>query len=167
MLIVRATRKLLDRVGGPSLAAGDYSTTVLGQWYATVLFWRPQLVLLVNASTLVPVLMPFAPSGTVCDRIGDEIATVLTVHQVAAPVVADERHRMLEVRLGRTADRRVVGAMTKFGRLAKFARAEDPGRVCRIWPAGWPPRRVVPCSSATSARTVNWPRSFATHRSDV
>ena len=127
MLIVRATRKLLDRVGGPTLAGGDFSTTVLGQWYATVLFWRPQLVLLVNAATLVPVLMPFAPTGTVCARVGDEIAAVLAAHHVPAPVVADERHRMLEVRLGRTADRRVVAAMTRFTRLARLARTQDPG----------------------------------------
>jgi hypothetical protein len=32
VLIVRATKKLLDRIGPPTLRDGEQSTTVLGQW---------------------------------------------------------------------------------------------------------------------------------------
>lgn len=45
MLIVRATKKLLDRIGPPSLREGEQSTTLMGQWYATAVFWRPQVAL--------------------------------------------------------------------------------------------------------------------------
>ncbi|MDX6430506.1 MAG: hypothetical protein QOE54_2872 [Streptosporangiaceae bacterium] len=38
MLIVRATKKLLHRIGPPSLGEGAESTTLLGQWYATAVF---------------------------------------------------------------------------------------------------------------------------------
>jgi hypothetical protein len=31
---------------------------MLGSWYATVLLWKPQVALLVNEKTLLPVLMP-------------------------------------------------------------------------------------------------------------
>ena len=41
-----ATKKLLDRIGPPTLQDGEQSTTVLGQWYATALPWRPQVALL-------------------------------------------------------------------------------------------------------------------------
>jgi hypothetical protein len=40
MLIVRATKKLLDRLGPPNLDEEEQSTTVLGQWYATAVFWQ-------------------------------------------------------------------------------------------------------------------------------
>jgi hypothetical protein len=59
VLIVRATKKLLDRIGPPTLRDGEQSTTVLGQWYATALPWRPQVALLVNEPTLLPVLSPW------------------------------------------------------------------------------------------------------------
>ena len=39
------------------------SSTVLGDWYTNVLFWRPQVALFVDASSFVPVLMPLAPSA--------------------------------------------------------------------------------------------------------
>lgn len=48
MFTIHATRKLLDRVGcrlDSSIAA---SSTMLGGWYATALFWKPQVVMLVN-----------------------------------------------------------------------------------------------------------------------
>ncbi|MBE1533204.1 hypothetical protein H4W34_003037 [Actinomadura algeriensis] len=41
MLVVRATKKLLDRVGPPDLE-DEEPDTLLGQWYATALFWRPR-----------------------------------------------------------------------------------------------------------------------------
>ncbi|MGH3826906.1 MAG: DUF6933 domain-containing protein, partial [Pseudonocardiaceae bacterium] len=64
MLIVRATKKLLDRLDPPGPDAGPASTTLLGDWYATALFWRPQVALLVSEVTLLPVLMPLAPAAT-------------------------------------------------------------------------------------------------------
>jgi hypothetical protein len=61
VLIVRATKKLLERIGPPSLDGGEQSTTLMGQWYATAIFWKPQVALFVNEPTLLPVLMPLAP----------------------------------------------------------------------------------------------------------
>jgi hypothetical protein len=65
VLIVRATRKLLDRIGPPSLGEGEQSTTLMGQWYATAMFWKPQVALFVNEPTLLPVLMPSDLAGEV------------------------------------------------------------------------------------------------------
>ncbi|MCB0995944.1 MAG: hypothetical protein KDB21_12680 [Acidimicrobiales bacterium] len=58
MYTVRGTKKLLDRVGRPMSEPLPSSTTVLGDWYANVLFWRPQVAMFVSASTFVPVLLP-------------------------------------------------------------------------------------------------------------
>jgi hypothetical protein len=87
VLIVRATRKLLDRLGGPTLRTGEDSTTLLGQWYATVLPWRPQAVLLVNEATLLPVLMPLAPAATLLARIPPQVAAVLAAHHTPAAIL--------------------------------------------------------------------------------
>lgn len=57
MLILRATKKLLDRIGPPNLDEGEQPTTLLGQWYATAIFWKPQVALFVNEPTLLPALM--------------------------------------------------------------------------------------------------------------
>lgn len=126
MLIVRATQKLLHRVGSPTLRDGEHSTTLLGQWYATALFWKPQVVLLVNETTLLPVLMPLAPAATLPTRIAEQIATVLTAHGTAPAIVEDELHRMRPSRLARTANRSVVGVMTEFTHLAKVYRDRNP-----------------------------------------
>ena len=82
MFVVHGTRKFLDRVSGPTAAAVEQSTTALGDWYATVLFWKPQVALFVNESTLLPVLVPFAPAATVIPRFTAAVATVLRVHRV-------------------------------------------------------------------------------------
>ena len=76
MFTVRGTKKFLDRVGRP-IADPPSSTTVLGDWYANVLFWRPQVALFVNAATFVPVLMPLAPVAGVVARFPMAMAEVL------------------------------------------------------------------------------------------
>jgi hypothetical protein len=42
-----------------------------------VLFWRPQLALMVNEETLFPVLLPLAPAATVLFRFLDALAASL------------------------------------------------------------------------------------------
>jgi hypothetical protein len=126
VLIVRATKKLL-RLAGPSTARdADRGTTLLGPWYATVLFWRPRIVLLVNETTLLPVLLPLAPTATLTSRIAEQISTVLTVHQAPTTFVEQERRHMQTAQLGVTANRSVVGVMTEFTRLAEIHHHDDP-----------------------------------------
>lgn len=122
MLVVRATKKLLDRVGGPTLEVGGRSTTLLGPWYASVLRGRPQLALLVNERTLVPVLMPQAPAATLLSMAASQIAMVLSADCVPEQIVSDEVERMREGRIAQTANRTVVGVMVEFTRLAAFDR---------------------------------------------
>ena len=54
MLVVRGTRKFLDRVAASPEALVEESTTALGDWYATVLFWNSRVASFVNESTLLP-----------------------------------------------------------------------------------------------------------------
>ncbi|MCP4966026.1 MAG: hypothetical protein GY926_12420 [bacterium] len=42
---IHATKKLLDRVKRPAEAPVDEPSTVLGSWYATAVFWKPQVAI--------------------------------------------------------------------------------------------------------------------------
>ena len=114
MLVLRGTKKLRDRVKGAPAAGGDESTTALGDWFANALFWRPQVALLVNGRTLLPVFMELAPATTLLDRASAAIEAVLRRHGVDDPFLAAERDAMSEVRVAPTNDRSVLGVMNEF-----------------------------------------------------
>ena len=80
MVIIHGTQRFRDRVTAVPAAEVETSTTILGPWYATVLRWRPAVALFVNASTLLPVFMPFAPTRTLLDRFPVAVAEVLAAH---------------------------------------------------------------------------------------
>jgi hypothetical protein len=126
VLIVRATRKLLRLMGPPTAPDDDRGTTLLGPWYATVLFWRPRVVLLVNGVTLLPVLLPLAPARTLTGRLAEQISTVLTTLDVPSAIVDQERRHMRTAQFGVTTNRSVVGVMTDFARLAEIHNEDDP-----------------------------------------
>ena len=119
MLVVRGTKKLRDRVKGPAAAEGDQSTGALGDWFATALFWKPQVVLAVNARTFLPVFFPLAPATTLLERLSDEIAKVLALHGVDKATIEAERAAMSDVRIAPTNDRSVVGVMNEFAFLGE------------------------------------------------
>ncbi|MBC6451287.1 DUF6933 domain-containing protein [Actinokineospora xionganensis] len=126
MLIVRATKKLLRLAGPPTAPDHERGTTLLGPWYATALFWRPRVVLLVNETTLLPVLMPLAPAATLTARIAEQVTTVLTAHDTPTAILDQELRHMQACQLGTTTNRSVVGVMTEFARLAEIHHDADP-----------------------------------------
>jgi hypothetical protein len=126
VLIVRATKKLLRLTGPPTALEHDRGATLLGPWYATVLFWRPRVALLVNESTLLPVLMPLAPAATLTNRVAEHVGSVLIAHHAPTAIVDQERLHMQSCQLGATNNRSVVGVMTEFARLAEIHHDDDP-----------------------------------------
>jgi hypothetical protein len=126
VLVVRGTRKFLDRVGRPTVASDDRSTTSLGDWYAAVLFWRPQVALFVNETTLLPVLVPLAPAASVVDRFRKSVGEVLGAHGASASFIEAEMAQMTEHRLAATKSRSVIGVMNEFARLGEgFGKSAD------------------------------------------
>ena len=125
MFVVHGTRKFLDRTGEPASAPVEQSTTAMGNWYATVLFWKPQVALFVNESTLLPVLMPLAPAATIIDRFPDALATVLEAHGVQRTFIEHEIAYMSDHRLTTTANRSVVGIMNEFTHLGRAYRSSN------------------------------------------
>lgn len=120
---VHATKKLLDRVGQPIAESVSEPTTVLGDWYATVLFWKPQVGLLVNERTLFPVLMPLAPAATLIDRFPDALRETLEAGGIAPDFIEFEVAAMGNGRYAKTANRSLVGIMNEFTYLAQVHRA--------------------------------------------
>jgi hypothetical protein len=124
VFVVHATKKVLDRCGGPSLSDGP-TTTALGDWYATALFWKPQMALFVNEPTRLPVFVPLAPAATLVSRFVTDLAEVLAAHGLDPRFIYSELAEMTEHRLAKTANRSVVGTMTEFSLLAEFHREHD------------------------------------------
>lgn len=119
MFHLHCTKKLLDRIK-PELSPPGESDTSLGNWYATALFWKPHVSLLVSERTLLPVLTPLAPAATLARRFPTQLAQVLKEHRVPADFIAQEIWRMREVRYAKTVNRSVLGILNEFVRQAEF-----------------------------------------------
>jgi hypothetical protein len=122
MVILHCTNKLLKRIGRPDPALHCTSTTALGSWYATALFWRPQVALFVNEITLLPLFVPLAPASTLVSRFVDGLAAELDVFHIPHSFIAHEVEQMAEHKLAKTANRSVVGTMNEFEFLAEAHR---------------------------------------------
>jgi len=125
VFVVHATKKLLDRLSEPTATADAQSTTALGDWYATVLFWKLQVALFVNESTLLPVLVPLAPAATVLHRFPGTVTTVLEAHAVSRTFIEHEAAEMAEHRLAKTRNRSVLGVMNEFAYLGRHYRLSN------------------------------------------
>lgn len=125
MYTIYATQKLRDRVKPLLVDPVTEPTTALGNWYATALFWKPQVALFVNEVTLVPVLMPLAPAKSLADRFPGHLEAVLNALGTDPRFVAAEIAATTDARWAKTANRSVVGVMNEFGFLAEADRAHE------------------------------------------
>ena len=123
MFTVRATKKLLVRVKHPIGFGTEEPTTALGDWYATALFWQPQVALFVNEKTLLPVLVPLAPAATLLERFPDNLVAMLELLEVRPSFIASERWCMSEGEYAKTASRSLLGVMNSFA--SEIGRVRD------------------------------------------
>ena len=113
MFNLHCTKKLLERIK-PEVDLAVHGSTVLGDWYATALFWRPQLALLVNERTLLPVVMPLAPASNLAERFPVALAQVLRALDIEPDKVKSELQKMGQVTYCKTSNRSVLGIMNQF-----------------------------------------------------
>jgi hypothetical protein len=151
MVFIRGTRKVLDRVGSPS-EPDTASTTMLGDGFVTVLFWRPQVALFVNATSLLPVFMPMAPAATVLERFPETLAGILRTHGIADHIIAHEVGQTAEQHLAKTNNRSVVGVMTEFRPPRRLASRHDR----RFGGVRWPLRLADPWLSMRASGSGPW-----------
>jgi hypothetical protein len=125
VFVVHGTKKFRDRVAPTDPPTAEVpSTTALGDWYATVLFWRPQVALFVNERTLLPVLILFAPAASTLERFRLGAVETLRAHGIRPSFVEREGAEMTHYRLTKTQNRRVLGVMNEFAFLADAYRHE-------------------------------------------
>lgn len=137
MFVLRATAKLRQRIGLSASHDVEESTTLLGDWYATMLPWRPQVALLVNERALLPALMPLAPAATMPARVADQVGDVLAARGVPDLVTRAEVDQMRQWRITPTASRRIVGVINEFAFLAGTWRDATTSRGPPRTPGTW------------------------------
>lgn len=116
---IHCTKKLLDRVKPPESTASTNATTFLGNWYATELFWKPQIAFLINERTLLPVLMPLAPASELAQRFPEHLSSVLIEHGAPHALIERELAAMADFQYSKTASRSLVGVLNQLTYLAE------------------------------------------------
>jgi hypothetical protein len=118
---VHATKKLLERLPG-AVAMPVTPTTSLGNWYANVLFWKPQVVIMVNEATLLPLLVPLAPARSLANRIPIALSELLRELHSDPGFVKHECQEMGDAEFTTTSNRSIVASMNGFARVANQIR---------------------------------------------
>ena len=120
MVILRLTRKLLSRVGPPPAVAGP-STTVLGDWFAHLVFVGHQrYVLLVSEHARLPVIVPGRDLKNLARNFPGALAPVL--HALGVPGAAAEREveATREAAIAPTNNRSLLGTLNDFSQALRY-----------------------------------------------
>ena len=113
LVTIRCTQKLLRRVQGETTP--PTSTTLLGDWYANILFARPeQLILCVSERTLLPVVVTARDARSLGVRLAQSLRDVLIRLGLPPSHVDAEQTKMTPVTFGPTRNRRVLGTINEF-----------------------------------------------------
>jgi hypothetical protein len=114
MFTLRCTTRLRKRLGATEETPSVPASRRLGDWYAHLLFTRPQAVLCVSDRTLVPVLLPARESRLLVPHLRDGVTQMLRALGVAEAAVAAEQEGMKDAVIGKTASRQVLGSLNDF-----------------------------------------------------
>jgi hypothetical protein len=117
MFTLRCTAILRKRLGATEDAPSTPPSTKLGDWYAHLLFTRPQVVLCVSERTLLPVLVPARDGSLLVRRLRDAVGEILGALGIADTAVEAERAAMKDAVIGKTVSRQVLGSMNDFVRM--------------------------------------------------
>jgi hypothetical protein len=117
MFTLRCTARLRKRLGTTEDTPSTPPSTKLGDWYAHLLFTRPQLVLCVSERTLLPVLIPARDHRLLVPRLRDAVGQMLSALAVGDAAVASEQEAMKDAVIGKTVSRQVLGSMNDFVRM--------------------------------------------------
>ncbi|WP_439710898.1 DUF6933 domain-containing protein [Burkholderia cenocepacia] len=91
-------------------------------------FWSPQVALLVNECTLLPIRVPLAPAAILPARFPEAPSGALSSHGGTIQIDAEMQH-MCTREIVRTADRSIVGILNEFAYLRKFGKGSKAHRI--------------------------------------
>ncbi len=116
VLTIRPTQKLARRLRVELLPEAPASTTVLGDWYCTLLYTRPkQLILAVNERSRLPLLFPAAGTDPFEMRLSAKLGETLLALGVTASAIEKEQGEMsVGTVYAKTASRSLLGTINEF-----------------------------------------------------
>lgn len=122
MVVLRCTQKLLRRLRQNPVEDAPASTTVLGDWYASLLWLhRKPLILAVSARSLLPVLVPARDPASLGARFAAAVGGVLAALGIPAHQIEEEQRQMAQLAFARTMSRQILGTMNDFRRMLDAA----------------------------------------------
>ena len=120
MVILRPTRKLYGLLPPAPTAPGP-SDTALGDWYVNRLVVdRQPLLLLVSATSLLPILVPARDVRGLPERLPGLVERRLQRYGLDGVVIGAEARVMRDVVVAPTVDRSVVGIMVDFAKAVSW-----------------------------------------------
>ncbi len=126
MVALRCTKKLLARIGPPSLVS-EPTTTLLGDWYAQPLaIGHQRLILLISEHSRLPVIMPGRDLKHLAANFPDALACVLLALDIDASAVAREVRETRAAVIAQTNNRSLLGTLTDFSFLLKWQLQGEP-----------------------------------------
>lgn len=113
MITLRCTKKLLRQLRTAPSSEPRPSTTVLGDWYATLVLTCPlvPLVLCVSEQSLLSLILSAREFGTLASRFQKAVREHLLVLGALLQDVEREAAAMRQIELGPTVSRSVRGSM--------------------------------------------------------
>ena len=128
MFTLRCTRKLLRFLCADSLGTDLPPTTILGDWYANLLFTKhSRLVICVSERSLLPVFVEAKARSTFAERFRESVRSLLERVGIEMSFIEREVYNMLQFGLGATASRRVLGSLNELSFLARDAIERQSG----------------------------------------
>jgi len=126
VVTLRCTQKLLRRARVSPNINTEPPTTVLGDWYANLLYSRPQqLVVCINERSLLLVLLAARDFKNIGLRLQASVTSLLTRIGVPPAGCDAESQAMQEFAVGPTANRKVLGCLNE-AMFALSLEAEEP-----------------------------------------
>lgn len=114
MLGIRATQKLLPKLGSP-VADPPASTTVLGDWYAKpVGVAQRRFVLLISEHSRLAVVMPGREVAKLPQRFPEAMGMQLALLEVPKEAYEREMAECAEVVIAKTASRSLLGTLNDY-----------------------------------------------------
>ena len=129
MVVLRCTRRLLDRLKLAGNLSDAESSTKLGDWYGNLLqLGHRQHLLFVSERSRLPVVIPIRQARVLATVFPDTVCALLAAVGVPTIDIAEERARMSEMVFGRTKNRSLLGTMTDYTFMAQHvdARCAEP-----------------------------------------
>ena len=129
MMALCCTQKLLGRLKAKPGLDSTVATTVLGHWYANLIYiGRQQVILCASEKSFLPVLLATKDLSTMPTRLLNGAAWILTKIGVPELAMQHELAAMNDFVLGRTQSRQVLGVMNEMAFYLSFMMGDEPGK---------------------------------------